>query len=130
MSILSIFLTFIMSSTTDPDNNKISLNLKYHIPLIYSIDELGNYYGSYYCKPVEGTGFFQAKTFEEMYDEAYDSLTTCVYGENNIPFDVDNIKNSVVFDVIKCDTGEEMDMAHDMRRKGKSSSEIIEALKE
>jgi hypothetical protein len=100
----------------------------YHIPLIYIIDEGGYYIGSYYDKFFQITGCFQAKTHEEMYNQCYESLRMCMEDENKVPFNVDDMKNSVVFDEIKCETDEETDIAHDMQDAGQGFAEIFEAI--
>ncbi len=120
-----------MASITNPDINKISsINNKYHILLIYIIDEeLGYYSGNYYDKSLKLTGFVEGKTLEEMYNDCYESLTMCMKDEDNVPFNVNDMKNSVVFDEIKCETDEEMDKTCEMKHAGKNFSEIIETIK-
>ncbi|CAF0712386.1 unnamed protein product [Adineta steineri] len=118
-----------MSSTNDPDINEISSkDNKYHVSLMYSIDEDGYYYGSYRDESFQIAGFFQTKTHEDMLKQCYDSFSMCMEYEKEVPFNVDDIENSVVFDEIKCENSEEKDLAYSLHRTGKGFNEIMEAL--
>ncbi|CAF1425365.1 unnamed protein product [Adineta steineri] len=118
-----------MSSIDDLNMKKISsTGNKYHTPVICNIDEGGYYYGSYYDKSFKLTGFFQAETHEEMLKQCYDSFTMCMRGEEKFPFNVDDIENAVVFDEVKCETEEEMDLAYDIEEAGQGFIEIMEAI--
>jgi hypothetical protein len=50
--------------------------------------------------------------------------------ENNVPFNVNDIKNSVVFEEIKCENDEEIYYACDMAKSEKDFEEIIKAIKQ
>ncbi|CAF4223591.1 unnamed protein product, partial [Adineta steineri] len=52
----------------------------------------------------------------------------CMEDEEQVPFNVNDIENVVVFDIIKCKTEEEMGLAHDLEKAGKGFNEIMEAL--
>ncbi|CAF3737267.1 unnamed protein product [Adineta steineri] len=52
----------------------------------------------------------------------------CMEGEKQVPFNVNDLKNVVVFDIIKCETEEEEDLAYNMEQAGKGFNEIMEAL--
>ncbi|CAF1579350.1 unnamed protein product [Adineta steineri] len=118
-----------MSSTNNFDINKFSSkDNKYHLPLIYNIDEEGYYYGSYHDHSFQLTGFFQARTSEDMLKQAYESFTMCMEGEKKFPYNIDDIENVVVFDIIKCEHEEEEELADNVKHEGKGFNEIIEAL--
>lgn len=124
-----VHLIMSSSSITDLDiNQTLSTKIMYHIPLIYSIDKGSYYYGSYHDKSMKITGIFQAKTREEMFNQCYESLAMSVESADHVPFDVNHIKSSVVFDEIKCKKHKQMNNAYAMEKAGKSFAEIIEAI--
>jgi predicted RNase H-like HicB family nuclease len=90
-----------MSSNTHSDIDKTLLTKdkdKYHILLIYLLDDHGNYGGAYHEMSLSMTGGVGGKSFNETLEQAYESLEEVMEGENQIPFDINNIKESVVFD--------------------------------
>ncbi len=75
---------------------------KYHIILTYLIDEDGNYGGGFHERSLSVTGGGSGKSFADMLKDACASLKAGVEGEHQIPFDVNNIKETVVFDCLEC----------------------------
>jgi hypothetical protein len=73
---------------------------KYHIPLIYLREDDGGCGGAYHETSLSMTGGTGGNTFNEMLEQAYESLKEAMEGEKRIPFDVNNIKESVVFDCV------------------------------
>jgi len=59
-----------------------------------------------------------------MLEDAYASLKVGVEGEHQIPFDVNNIKETVVFDCLECYTVNQMDKIFQLEADGKSFTEI------
>ncbi|CAF4894884.1 unnamed protein product, partial [Rotaria sp. Silwood1] len=85
-----------MPSITNLDINNTSLTKdKYHILLIYVLQEDGSCEGGYYEDVLNIMGGVSGNSFQEMCDEAYESLEEAMEGENNIPFNINNIKESV-----------------------------------
>ena len=119
-----------MSSIVDLNVNNTSTNDKFRIPIFYNNSEADDYYGFYYCKTLKLTGSFVAKTREVMFKRCYESLALAMEDEENAPFNVDDIENSVEFVEIKCENDEESDYAYHMADSGKECEEIILALKE
>ncbi|CAF0720481.1 unnamed protein product [Adineta steineri] len=118
-----------MSFLHDRDISKISLkDNKYHIPFICNIDVDGSYYGCYIDRFFDIRGCVQGETPEQLVKECYESFTMCMEDEEQVPFNVNDIENVVVFDIIKCKTEEEMGLAHDLEKAGKGFNEIMEAL--
>jgi hypothetical protein len=101
---------------------------KYRILLIYLIEGNGLYGGGYTDKALKITGGSTGESVDEMVEKAYESLKDGLTGENNIPFDINNIKESVVFDLIECHTEDEMEKAFDLERKGMDGKEINEVI--
>ncbi|CAF0731709.1 unnamed protein product [Adineta steineri] len=118
-----------MSFLNNRDISKISLkDNKYHIPFIYNTDEDGYYYGCYRDRFFDIRGCVQGETPEELLKQCYESFTLCMEGQKQVPFNVNDLENVVIFDIIECKTEEEEDLASDMEKAGKGFEEIIEAL--
>ncbi|CAF1682304.1 unnamed protein product [Rotaria magnacalcarata] len=109
--------------------NKISsIANPYHILLICHIDEDGHYNGSYYDKFFEFTACVDGETLETLLDECYITLIEAIEDINNVPFDISNMKESVIFDCIQCHSDEEIDRAHSMKQDEYTFKDIIEAI--
>jgi len=98
--------------------------------VLYTRDENGLYSGSYayYDKFLEFTGGGSATSFEEMHADCFISLEVAVEGCTDIPFSINNIKESVAFDFLQCYDEDELDKAHNMRKTGSTLQAIAEAL--
>ncbi|UJR24106.1 hypothetical protein I4U23_027073 [Adineta vaga] len=88
----------------------------------------GSCAGGYHDLLLKIGGDAEGSSFEEMCDEAYESLQEAVDGEQNIPFDVNNIKDSVVFDCLECENINEMDMIFDSAHEGKTFNDLKKIL--
>lgn len=118
-----------MSSVVDYDiNQTTSTNAKYHIMLIYSVDDDGYYEGGFYEPSTHGMGAVGGESLDKMLDEAYEALEESIQDEGHIPFDIKNIKKSVVFDLVECHTEDETLKALSLRRKVKNFEEINKAI--
>ncbi len=118
-----------MSSTTDVKSESIlSTDGKYHLILIYLFDDDGSYGGGYYAKHFKFSGCVQGESVAEMKDQAYDFLEEHLEDEKDLPFDIKNIKESVVFDLVECLTPEEQLAAFDLRKHGATYEKIKEGV--
>ncbi|CAF1350446.1 unnamed protein product [Rotaria sordida] len=100
----------------------------YHILLIYHIDEDGHYNGSYYDKFFKYTACVDGETLQTLLDECYVTLIEAIEDINNVPFDINNIKESVIFDCIQCQSDEEIEKAHSMKQNGYTFEKINEEI--
>ena len=94
---------------------------KYHILLIYLLHEDGYYDGGYDAKLLNLRGADGGESYEEMVDQVYESLKDCIEGESDIPFDIENTKESIVFDTVECS-------AIDSKRQGTGCKDINKAI--
>jgi hypothetical protein len=120
-----------MPSITDVKPESIlSSDGKYHLILIYLFDDDGIYGVGYYAKHFKFIGGVEGESLAEMKDQAYDFLEEHLEDEKDLPFDIKNIKESVVFDLVECLTPEEQLAALDLRRNGATYEEIKEGVQE
>ena len=118
-----------MLSTVDCNaNTTLSKDDKYHILLIYLIEDNGRYGGAYYELFSHLTGGVIGESRETIVDNAYESLEECMADQDPIPFSIKNIKESVVFDIVECLNDEEFDRALDLQSEGRSCEEIHQAV--
>ncbi len=117
-------------STIVKVNNNLLTKKKHHVFLIYAGDKDGSCAGGYHDLLLKIGGGCEGNSFEEMCDEAYESLQEAVDGEKNIPFDIEHIKESVVFDCLECQTIDQMDMVFDLIHKGKNFDELKKIINE
>ena len=118
-----------MASTIPDAADKSSLTTdKYHMLLIYIIYEDGYYEGAYKDRSFKIIGGVGGQSFQEMYDEAYESLQECAVSEDYLPFDTNNVKESVVFDLVKCHTLDEWEKASKLNSEGKPYEEIKDSI--
>ncbi|CAF1095318.1 unnamed protein product [Adineta ricciae] len=116
-----------VTSIMDDNINTSSVkDKKYHIILIYLVHEEDNNYcgGGYRDVPTKLVGAVGGDTINDMVDEAYESLEENVRTEINVPFNTENIKESVAFDLVECYNEEEMNVAFEYRRQGRSCEDI------
>jgi predicted RNase H-like HicB family nuclease len=120
-----------MSSIVNLDNNNtLPQNDKYRLWLIYMREEDGSYGGAFRDFSLVYTGGVSGKTFQEMYDQAYEVLEEAMVGETYIPFDVNNMKESVIFDCVECKSLDEMDLVFDLASSGNNINEVLLKLQE
>jgi hypothetical protein len=112
---------------SDVDKNLLTKD-KYHILFICHIDEDGYCESIYRDKSLEMYGGVGGDSFQKMYDEAYESLKAVANCKDNVPFDINNIKESVVFDLVKCYTTDEFDMALSLKDEKKTYTEINDVI--
>jgi hypothetical protein len=110
--------------------NTLSTKDKYHLFLIYVRDKDGHCGGGYHDISLKFGGGVGGNSFEEMCDEAYESLEDAMLGEINIPFDMNNIKGSVEFDLVECQDIEELEMISDLAFAGKTFNELKNIINE
>ena len=67
---------------------------------------------------------------EEMHNYCYETLIDYVKTKENVPFNTNNIRESVMFDLFECKTIDEMDEVIDMAYDGKTFNEIEKAIQE
>jgi hypothetical protein len=114
-----------MSSIIDSDiNTALLTDGKYHIILIYLVHDDGYYGGGYYEPSSNSMGAIGGESRDKMVEDAYESLEESMEDEDYIPFDIKNIKESVVFDLVECHNVEEMDMALKLQNNKKTYEEI------
>jgi len=97
---------------------------KYRIILIYLVEDGGSYGGGYYEPFTDLMGAVGVDSIDVMVNEAYESLKQAMEIMDEVPFDINNIKESVVFDLVECQTENEMDTAHTLLNKQGSFEEI------
>ncbi|CAF3856583.1 unnamed protein product [Rotaria sp. Silwood1] len=126
-----------MSSNGNSDMNKILVTKdkdeddgKYLILLVYLLEENGCCGGGYHEKSLSIHGGVSGQSFNEMLEQAYESLEVAMKEEDRIPFDINDIKKSVKFDCVKCSTTDEMDMVYKLNKQGKTFKEIKEQIKQ
>ena len=121
-----------MSSIVDFNNNKSSLtDGKYHLLLVYLVHDGGHYYGGGFYEPsLKMTGAFGGDSIKEMVDDAYELLEDGMKDEKNIPFDIKNIKDSVVFDLVECRNVNEMETALEYQDQGISYEKLKQIISE
>ncbi|UJR29516.1 hypothetical protein I4U23_010733 [Adineta vaga] len=90
-----------------------SIDDKYHIILIYLVEDDGSYGDGYYEPIVDLMGGVAGDSIDELVNEAYKLLELATKAIDNMPFDINNVKNSVHFDLVECHDKHEMDTAHD-----------------
>ncbi|CAF5047178.1 unnamed protein product, partial [Rotaria sp. Silwood1] len=91
-----------MSSNGNSDINKILVTKdkdedagKYHILLVYLLEEDGCCGGRYHEKSLSIHGGVSGQSFNEMLEQAYESLEVAMKDEDRVPFNINNIKKSV-----------------------------------
>ncbi|CAF1307114.1 unnamed protein product [Rotaria sp. Silwood1] len=91
-----------MSSNGNSDMNKILVTKdkdeddgKYLILLVYLLEENGCCGGGYHEKSLSIHGGVSGQSFNEMLEQAYESLEVAMKEEDRIPFDINDIKKSV-----------------------------------
>ncbi|CAF1260724.1 unnamed protein product [Rotaria sordida] len=118
-----------MILTEHSNMNEISSKSSaYRILLIYHIDEDGHYNGSYYDKFFEYTACVDGETLQTLLNECYVTLIEAIEDPNNVPFDMNSIKESVIFDCIQCQSDEEIEKAHSMKQDGATFENINEEI--
>ncbi|CAF3607008.1 unnamed protein product [Rotaria sp. Silwood1] len=108
-------------------NKTLSTDGKYHLILVYRADDYGEgiYYGGGYYEPsMEMTGAVGGKSIKEIIDEAYESLEEAMKSEKNIPYDINNIRNLIKFDLVECYNEKEMEKALECQEQQMSCEEI------
>lgn len=105
---------------------------KYHILFIYTKYEDDYCEGCYYIDidTLRGCGGVSEETFDKMYEKAYESLQHAVEGEDDVPFDINNIKKSVAFDFVECHNMDEAEAALEFKEKGKNFEELNNIIQE
>jgi hypothetical protein len=130
ISSLLFFSSFIMSSIAHIDSNDEPLaTTKYPILVIYSREANGTVAGAYYIHSLRVIGDVSGNTLAEMRARCFESLEDWAIDEDNVPFDVKNLKESVVFDFVECSNDDEDELALDMQYAGKIFEEIVEAIR-
>jgi hypothetical protein len=119
-----------MSSIIDSKINETLLTVEKHrLILIYLVQDDGSYGGGYYEPCVDLMGAVGGESINEMIEDAYGSLKDAAEVITDpMPFDVNNIKESVVFDRVECHSEYEMDIALTHHKKGTHFEEINKIL--
>jgi hypothetical protein len=118
-----------MSSTADLNSETIfSADGKYHLTLVYLVHDDGSCGGGYVAKYFKWRAAVGGESIDKMIDEAYDIFEGYMEDEDQVPFRIKNIKESVVFDLVECLNEEEQLTALDMRTIGTSYQEINKAV--
>ena len=119
-----------MSSTTDLKSDSIwSADGKYHLVFIYLVHDDGYCGGGYDAEHFKLFAAVGGETIEKMIDEAYDHLEEHLEDEKDLPFDIKNLKESVVFDLVQCLNAEEQWAALRLKRNGATSEDINNAVR-
>src|ERR1700722_13595504 len=105
-------------------NPDLPTTKKHHILFIYTTYEDGYCEGCYYIEPLACCGAVGDESFEKMHERAYESIQQAVEGEDKVPFDTTNIKNSIEFDFVQCHNMEELEAVLDYKKKGKNFKEL------
>lgn len=118
-----------MSSMVDSNMNEIwPTDGKHRITLIYLVEDDGFYGGGYYEPSVDLMGGVGGDSIAEMVNEAYASLERATKAVGTVPFDINDIKKSVKFDLVECRDEYQMDEAHKLLYEGKSFELINKAV--
>jgi hypothetical protein len=118
-----------MSSTADRNIEKIlSADGKYHLILIYIVEDNGSYGGGYNAVYFHLSAFVVGESVDKMIDQAYEMLEERMEDEDFNLLDIKNIKEWVQFDLVECHNDEEQLAALDLQNKGKSYEEINKAV--
>jgi hypothetical protein len=118
-----------MSSTADLNSETIfSADGKYHLTLVYLVHDDGSCGGGYVAEYFKWGAGVGGESIDKMIDEAYDIFEGYMEDEDQVPFRIKNIKESVVFDLVECLNEEEQLTALDMRTIGTSYQEINKAV--
>ncbi|CAF3345298.1 unnamed protein product [Rotaria socialis] len=94
----------------------------------YHIDEDGHFNESYYDKLLKYTACVDGETLNAVQDECYVTLVEAIEDIDNIPFEINNVRELAVFDCVKCQNDEEIDQAHSMHQAGFTFQNIAQAI--
>ncbi|UJR30090.1 hypothetical protein I4U23_017631 [Adineta vaga] len=116
-----------MESTVNNNlNTSLSKDNRYRIIFVFLVhNDEDNYCGGMFYDPSSKLmGAAGGDTLDDMINEAYESLEENVKTETFVPFDTENIKNSVVFDLVECHSIEELEIARKHQYRQTSYEDI------